>query len=1649
MKWHPYTPFVGLLALTALAVLFFFADQPSIETTDSAEAEHLASSEKQTAQAIQTGSPASELDQIQEEPIVQAPQVGEFSPEMQRLVDGIYAGLRVRVQVAGVEAHYVFRPKNITSENFKISSGPSTELPLAYKVFEGRQLLEDGSLARKAKLAVVNDTVSIAMDTDQGSVLIERNEQGEQVARLVYSADPELGIGHTRCVTDGDIAGIQALNDRPPLEMTAKIALGGESEPEPEVAGAWADHNYYRNGSQYDASLKDIIILMVSGSTQTGNSTPSNLSSRAATYFTYAAKTADTYENQLGLRYLLQELVLIPNDIVGDDIEVNTQDSTTQLNAVRDWAAAHRPQSTYKWGHVAGWTNVSSAGGSTKGWAWIGSYGSSSFGTSVQQRSLDWRLHTHELGHNVGANHTNGGNMNSNVSNAGQDFFTENNTAGGGFTAAKEIYDYMSSPSRSYVYGPADLRNAEEVALGVDDNLSTAVNTPVTFNPLTNDQTSVLFGAVNNLRLIEVGQVFPKTAGSASVSNNEITFTPAAGFAGNVWFRYTLSGDVGNNGQGWLHAADVVVTVGGNSSDPGQNPTISTTDDSIATDFSGAIRLNPLLNDEGTGRLWTGDVEARNFNDGSLVTSDGAFRLVGAQLLAGSGTISLETSEMTRNNANAQDNTGYLVYTPGMNEPAQVEIQYTVEDADGNQSTGTIFLNETETVSIVSDLSLLVETEGRLATITITRTGSTVASEWVDFSVNGSVALTGVNSDVAIAGFDDFDASMGMGRITIPAGQSSVSLEVSAMADAINEVDENVTFTLGSLESLLVDASAATAQIEITDLAGIGVATVSEDFDGFSTGTTLTNGWTNENTSPGVWTANSGTTSSSSTGPDNDHTQGDASGTYLYREASGSNNNQQADLTSPTIDLSGLSDALVEFRYHMYGADMGELRVDVFSAGAWNLDVMPALIGEQQDSSEADWGFARFNVSVYTTADFKVRFRGLTGSTFLSDMAIDDFKVGEPATLTTESPTISGQPQSLNLDDGETAYLSVVAQAYPAPTYQWKKDGFNISGATQSVLYFNAVSVGDAGDYSCEVTSGSIVASATATLSVYDESDTDADGLEDGWEQDNFGDLDETASGDPDGDGSTNLEEFTNGTDPNLDEAPNAPTGLVASFGDAEISLNWNDNIDNDFASYTVYRSTTSGAGFSAIQSGVFTSEYLDDTVMNGTEYFYVVTAVDVNSTESAQSNEDSATPIAGTIFVGNVVSGEADNFISNANNWSNGLPLGNQGTLFIDARFDSNVTHDNYWIHLTGGNLSLGNAFSGLKLGSNSVWVMDGASASFSNVRGIAVGADASFTLNIGNADVSANNSNTTVSGANAEITINGGSMTVGRDLIVNNGGILTVNGGTLAGVDRFFTQSFASASNGFFFNGGTISADTFELIKAATVTFGGSNAGSLTLATGIGTGASFDWLTGTQMTMAIPSADEWAATEWAADRLLYNGQNGTQLGKSWAQVTTADGLATGTRFVYDSTTETLSLESVADPDADNDGIADSWETTYFPGQEATIDGTDDSDGDGVFDFFEYLFDSNPTDPTSKGSSLLIAPDQTGTDMVFEWDIKEGFVNGEDYLLELSTSLSPWVPISEVDYTLTTSTANGMTHVELTIPLSFSDNVFLKLIQP
>lgn len=140
--------------------------------------------------------------------------------------------------------------------------------------------------------------------------------------------------------------------------------------------------------------------------------------------------------------------------------------------------------------------------------------------------------------------------------------------------------------------------------------------------------------------------------------------------------------------------------------------------------------------------------------------------------------------------------------------------------------------------------------------------------------------------------------------------------------------------------------------------------------------------WTQDLGDDFDWATLLGATASTGTGP----TAAIDGNYYAYMEASNPNSPaKRAILESPCFDLTSVSFPELTFMYHMYGADMGELEVEVsVGGGAWTS--VWAQIGDQGDG----WFPATVDLSAYTTAtDLKIRFNGITGNDFTSDIAID------------------------------------------------------------------------------------------------------------------------------------------------------------------------------------------------------------------------------------------------------------------------------------------------------------------------------------------------------------------------------------------------------------------------------------------------------------------------------------------------------------------------------------------------------------------------------------------------------------------------------------------------------------------------------------
>ncbi len=179
-----------------------------------------------------------------------------------------------------------------------------------------------------------------------------------------------------------------------------------------------------------------------------------------------------------------------------------------------------------------------------------------------------------------------------------------------------------------------------------------------------------------------------------------------------------------------------------------------------------------------------------------------------------------------------------------------------------------------------------------------------------------------------------------------------------------------------------------------------------QDFETFSTCTgscnltcLLINGWVNEGPGDaGEWIVDVGGTSSSNTGPSVDYDPGNTSGKYLYFETSSPcYSNVTAILHAPVLDMTSVGGLNMIFSNHMYGSSMGTLSVEVSTDGGITY---PTMLWTKSGNQGDQWFVDTVNLIAYAgMSDVRVRFRGVSSTSFTSDMAIDAVTFYEPLPL--------------------------------------------------------------------------------------------------------------------------------------------------------------------------------------------------------------------------------------------------------------------------------------------------------------------------------------------------------------------------------------------------------------------------------------------------------------------------------------------------------------------------------------------------------------------------------------------------------------------------------------------------------------------------
>ena len=151
--------------------------------------------------------------------------------------------------------------------------------------------------------------------------------------------------------------------------------------------------------------------------------------------------------------------------------------------------------------------------------------------------------------------------------------------------------------------------------------------------------------------------------------------------------------------------------------------------------------------------------------------------------------------------------------------------------------------------------------------------------------------------------------------------------------------------------------------------------------------------WTNGSGDDNDWDRNSGGTPSSGTGP----STGSAGSWYMYLETSVDGTgfpNKTAYLNSPCFDLSGESSVNFSFDYHMNGTAMGSLVLQVSDDNGSTWSNAWSVSGSQGTA----WNTADVDLSAYAGGAIQTRFFATSGSSWSSDIAVDNISVSNGST---------------------------------------------------------------------------------------------------------------------------------------------------------------------------------------------------------------------------------------------------------------------------------------------------------------------------------------------------------------------------------------------------------------------------------------------------------------------------------------------------------------------------------------------------------------------------------------------------------------------------------------------------------------------------
>ncbi|XP_041364647.1 MAM and LDL-receptor class A domain-containing protein 1-like isoform X2 [Gigantopelta aegis] len=177
----------------------------------------------------------------------------------------------------------------------------------------------------------------------------------------------------------------------------------------------------------------------------------------------------------------------------------------------------------------------------------------------------------------------------------------------------------------------------------------------------------------------------------------------------------------------------------------------------------------------------------------------------------------------------------------------------------------------------------------------------------------------------------------------------------------------------------------------------------------------ICDGWKQDTTDDTQWKLTNRHTPSENTGPKDDHTMGTQEGYYIFLESSTPcKEGMKARLISPTFSFSDTQACLL-FYYNMFGKTMGTLNV-YQRIGGKNV-----LKYTRSGNYGPDWEPAVIALEQYS--QFEIIFEAVAGSSFTSDVALDDIVVGSCDSLVPHFKNLLSINMSCDFNSGLCGFI--------------------------------------------------------------------------------------------------------------------------------------------------------------------------------------------------------------------------------------------------------------------------------------------------------------------------------------------------------------------------------------------------------------------------------------------------------------------------------------------------------------------------------------------------------------------------------------------------------------------------------------------------